>query len=104
MRRLDETVIDRLVGTPRQPGPAGEGLAGLMAAGKIAGHGLAGRLLTRIAEQFEQIEKSLLLQSGGGAAVRLLRRAGDALLVVEALFEQPRYLMLMVMATFVVIL
>jgi hypothetical protein len=45
-----------------------------------------------------------VLQSSGGSMARLLRRIGDAVRALEALLEEPRYLMLMVMATFVVIL
>ena len=46
----------------------------------------------------------LILEGEGGAMARLLQRVGVALKAIEALLEQPRYLMLMVMATFVVII
>ena len=36
--------------------------------------------------------------------VRAMRRAGEYLLVLEALLERPRYLILLVVATLVIIL
>jgi NADH:ubiquinone oxidoreductase subunit 4 (subunit M) len=96
VRDFDETVLDRLVG---QPATASSSSAQL-----IGGHGVAGRALTRLADLAQRLETQLLFAGGDSGAVRLLRHAGDALKAVEALLEQPRYLMLMVMATFVVIL
>lgn len=93
--RLDARVIDRLVGVPRSDPEAPL---------TIAGHGLAGRALQRLADVLQRLEDRLVLQGRGGAAGRLLARAASVLVTVETLLEQPRYLMLMVMATFVVIL
>lgn len=85
VRRFDEQVIDRAIGDP--------------------GHapGLGGRLLERLGRQLQRIDERLIFEGGGGTLGALLRRAGDAVRVVETLLEEPRYLMLMVMATFVVI-
>ena len=44
------------------------------------------------------------LRGRGGMAEQLLRRIGSYLQTLENLLEQPRYLMMAVMATFVVIL
>lgn len=102
MRALDERVIDRLVGAPREEdGRAVPGLA--EAAGLIRGHGLPGRVLFQLAEALQRFENHLLL-SGGGALAQALRHTGDYMAALELLLENPRYLMLMVMATFVVIL
>jgi hypothetical protein len=69
----------------------------------IRGHGLAGRALLAFAERLQRIENHLLLSGDGG--VRPLPAAHrDYAEAIESLLEQPRYLMLMVMATFVVIL
>lgn len=102
MRALDERVIDRLLGTPREDERGAAPLAG-EAEALIRGHGLPGRLLYRLAEGLQRFENHLLL-SGGGALVQALRHTGDYMAALELLLENPRYLMLMVMATFVVIL
>ena len=94
VREFDDRVLDRLLG--KAAGRDGDAL--------IQGRGLAGRALLRAADLLQRFEDRLVLQGGGGAMGRLLQRVGEALKIVEALLEQPRYLMLMVMATFVVIL
>ena len=97
MRALDEQVIDRLVGAPLEdraddaPGNA------------LRGHGLAGRLLFQLSERLQVVETHLLL-SGRGALQQNLRHIGAYIESLELLLANPRYLMLMVMATFVVIL
>lgn len=85
MRRFDEQVIDRVIGLP--PSRPGFG----------------GHLLARLGAQLQRIEERLVFEGAGGAMGALLRRAGSAVRALEALLEEPRYLMLMVMATFVVI-
>jgi hypothetical protein len=70
----------------------------------IRGHGLAGRALFAFANRLQRLESRLLL-SGDGAMMKPLRRIiGRYADAIESLLEQPRYLMLMVMATMVVIL
>ncbi len=95
VRELDERVIERLVGTPD---------AGAVSPAAGASQGLAGRWLTAIADLLQRFETRLVLQGGGGGMLRRLLFAGEVLKRLETLLEQPRYLMLMVMATFVVIL
>ena len=46
----------------------------------------------------------MTLSGKGGTAENLMHRAGAYLRTLENLLEQPRYLMMAVMATFVVIL
>jgi hypothetical protein len=70
----------------------------------IRGHGLAGTFLEWTAERLHRFELHLVMQQGGGPLTRALRRIGDYLLVFEALLERPRYLILAIVATFVVIL
>lgn len=101
MRALDEQVVDRLIGVPREDESAAAAEAS--ADDLIRGHGVAGKLLFQLAEQLQALESRLLL-SGSGALQQHLRRAGEYMEALELLLEQPRYLMLMVMATFVVIL
>ncbi|MBK9445401.1 MAG: hypothetical protein IPO00_04470 [Betaproteobacteria bacterium] len=99
VRAFDDRVLDRLIGAPREVRGAVPELAG-----RVAGHGLAGRTLLRFSDLLQAFEMRLILEGEGGAMARLLQRVGVALKAIEALLEQPRYLMLMVMATFVVII
>jgi hypothetical protein len=64
----------------------------------------AGPPAGRASEMLQRIENRLLLRARGGVAERLLREAGRWLHTLEELLEQPRYLMMAVMVTFVVIL
>ena len=98
LRRLEENFIDHAIGEPGhgQPIDAEHPL--------IRADGLPGRLLAAAAAALQQIENRLLLRGRGGAAELLLRRVGSYLQTLENLLEQPRYLMMAVMATFVVIL
>jgi NADH:ubiquinone oxidoreductase subunit 2 (subunit N) len=100
VREFDDQVLDRLIGAPRdatQSAPGGR-------AEPVQGNGVAGRALLRLSDLLQGFETRLVLEGEGGAAARLLHRLGVALKAIEALLEQPRYLMLMVMATFVVII
>lgn len=102
MRDLDDTVLSHLMGMPEQrhlPTDASSGMDDV-----IRGHGVAGRLLFCLAERFRLLEDYLVLHRAEGPLARLLRGGGDYLRVVEALLEQPRYLLLLVAATFAVIL
>lgn len=98
LRGLEEHFIDRVIGQPGQ-GRAVDGERPLVQA-----DGLAGRTLALVAGWLQRLENHFLLRGRGGAAERGLRRIGDYLRTLEHLLEQPRYLMMAVMATFVVIL
>lgn len=99
MRALDDHVLLPLLGTPAEAHHSAAREREV-----IRGHGLFGRLLMWSADRFYHFETRLVMRGGGGATARVLRRIGDAFLVVEALLEQPRYLLLLAMVTFVVIL
>jgi NADH:ubiquinone oxidoreductase subunit 5 (subunit L)/multisubunit Na+/H+ antiporter MnhA subunit len=102
VRALDEQVIDPLLGTPRAD--QGTGTAHVTTTDElVGGHGFAGRALFAFAEWLQRIENRLLLQ-GDDSMMNPLRRIGRYADAIELLLEQPRYLMLMVMATMVVIL
>jgi hypothetical protein len=70
----------------------------------VQGRGLAGGLLMWVAQRFDRFEQHLVLQGGGGRLGAGVQRLGDWLKWVENLLGQPRYLLLLVMATLVVIL
>lgn len=103
VRDLDDRVVSRLVGLPEEARAA---LAANREDGKrvVFGRGLAGALLEWSAARLYAFERRLVLQEGGGQLSELIRLIGTYLLAVESLLERPRYLMLLVMATFVVII
>jgi hypothetical protein len=70
----------------------------------VKARGVAGGLLVWVATRLGQFEQRLVLQGGGGRLNAGLQHLGNWLKWVESLLQQPRYLLLMVMATLVVIL
>jgi hypothetical protein len=98
VRALEENFIDRAIGEP------GKGTAIDPERPLVRVDGLPGRLLAEVSGHLQRIENRLLLRGRGGATERMLREAGRWLQTLEALLEQPRYLMMAVMATVVVIL
>lgn len=98
LRALEAGFIDPAIGQPGR-GAAVDELRPLVRA-----DGLPGRLLARLSGFLQRIENRLLLHGRGGSGERMLREAGHWLRTLEALLEEPRYLMMAVMATFVVIL
>ncbi len=110
-RDFDDQVVNPLVGSParhqissllqwqgrKQKGGSQESDIG-------QGHGLAGRFMTQLGIILQWIEDHLVLQKSGDGLKDSLSVVGRALLMVEGLLSRPRYLLLMVMATFVVIL
>jgi NADH:ubiquinone oxidoreductase subunit 5 (subunit L)/multisubunit Na+/H+ antiporter MnhA subunit len=103
MRAIDDNVVSRLVGMPEAQRTAA--LLDLRdnIEPVVKGRGLAGGLLMWLAERLGHFEQRLVLQGGGKLGARL-QSLGGWLKWVESLLEQPRYLLLMVMATLVVIL
>ncbi len=98
LRNLESRFIDRVIGEP------GQGSAVDEERPLIQADGLPGRTLALLAGWLQRLENQLLLRGRGGVAELALRRVGEYLRTLENLLEQPRYLMMAVMATFVVIL
>ena len=98
IRALEEHFIDHAIGQP------GEGKAIHADRPLVLADGLPGRLLASVSDVLQHIEYRLQLRGKGGAAEKLMHRTGAYLRTLENLLEQPRYLMMAVMATFVVIL
>jgi hypothetical protein len=101
MRALDETVVSRLLGMPATQ-RAAELLAGREEV--VKGRGVLGGLLAWTAERLNRFEDRLVLHGGGGRLAQGLARLGYGLRLIEELLEQPRYLLVLIMATMVVIL
>ncbi len=112
VERFDASVVNRLVGHMdttsvasslsdwerrhhgRDSGANGIGTA----------RGLVGRSMEWLAARLAWLEENLILRSGGEGLFSLISRFGKRAQLVEQLLEQPRYLWLMIMATFVVII
>lgn len=109
LRTFDEEVINRLIGQPEQDSTIAslvqwEARRGEMIPSRIVGQGMAGRLLQWLAQQLARLEERLVLQRGGAALKARLRAIGKRLTRIEELLSQPRYLLFMIVMTFVVIL
>jgi NADH:ubiquinone oxidoreductase subunit 2 (subunit N) len=109
---FDEQVVTPLIGLPEQT-RAISSLAQweaqrqgyFTAEGNIArGQGLLGRLLEWIASVLHWFEEHLVLKGGGEGLLGAIQHIGRYLMRIESLLSQPRYLLLLILATFVVIL
>jgi hypothetical protein len=69
-----------------------------------AATGLAGRVMTWLADQLYWFESRLVLHGGGEGLLKNLRRVGRLLVQIERLLAEPRYLIVLIVITFVVIL
>jgi NADH:ubiquinone oxidoreductase subunit 5 (subunit L)/multisubunit Na+/H+ antiporter MnhA subunit len=110
---FDEQVVTRLVGLPIysrsvsslsqweaiQEQDAGSGPGDISQA-----TGVAGRVMAWLANLLYWFESHLVLREGGEGLLQKMRLAGALLERVEQLLTEPRYLILLIMATFVVIL
>lgn len=108
MRVIDEQVVSRMVGLPEQAKAAAildqveQARQGKQEV--VRGYGAAGKLLEWVADHLNHFEQRLVLQTGGGRLAWLLQQLGQWLVAVESLLERPRYLLLLIMATLIVIL
>ncbi len=111
LRAFDDQVVARAIGLPDQasaisspadwgdpgrPGGADEDL--------VHGRGILGRVLEWAASLLHWFEERLVLRGGGEGLLAAIHRLGTLLNRVEGLLSQPRYLLLLILATFVVIL
>lgn len=110
IQAFDDEVVNRLVGLPTEAS-ALSSLAGWEekegtepSDGMAQASGLLGSLLTGLANLLHWFEEHLVLQGGGEGLQKGLQFLGSYLLQVEELLSRPRYLLLLVMATLVVIL
>jgi hypothetical protein len=69
-----------------------------------AATGLAGRVMSWLADLLYWFESRLVLRGGGEGLLKNLRRVGRLLLQIERLLAEPRYLIVLIVITFVVIL
>jgi hypothetical protein len=112
LQDFDQRVVTRMVGLPDQAGQLNsmarwEALRqGRGEANQLIGHGrgMAGRLMEWLARLLYWFEEHLVLQGAGEGLKGAINLLGGYLKRVEDLLSQPRYLLLLIMATFVVII
>ncbi|HIP52428.1 MAG TPA: hypothetical protein EYH03_00250 [Chromatiales bacterium] len=113
VNRFDDRIVSRIVGVPAQASAVSSlaeweerrlGLVRTEESDIGRGQGVLGVLMEKLAEAFHWFEEHLVLQSEGQLLQNLSRHVGRYLLQIEELLTQPRYLLLLIMATIVVIL
>ena len=112
VRDFDQKVVNRMVGLPTGAS-ALSSLAqyeeksggGAKSRGDVGrGSGIAGRILEWVARKLHWFEEHLVLKGGGEGLREGIERIGKYALLIEQLLSQPRYLLLLIMATFAVII
>jgi len=112
LQDFDHRVVNRIVGLPDQADAVvslaqweaqQQGRAAVNG-GVGRGRGMIGRSMQRLAAVLNWFEEHLVLRGGGEGLKRAIELIGGYLVQMEQLLSQPRYLLLMVMATFVVII
>jgi hypothetical protein len=107
LRQFDGKIVERMVGSSIVPGSTGlflkkGGRSDLLSIGVAPG--LLGTPVTLIAQAMEWFEEHLILKGGGEGLLKAIQLLGGYLSRIDLLLSQPRYLLLMIMATLVVIL
>ena len=113
--RFDELIVNRLVGLPEQTTAITsivdweekKSTASADESDKkqvTRAHGVAGKIMEGLADMLYWFEEHLVLKGSGDGLLKLLRLIGRYLLQIEVLLSHPRYLILLIMATFVVII
>jgi len=112
LRDFDQRIINRIIGLPDQAGAVStlaQWEARRQSRSRRKGEfgsarGVAGRLVQGFASLLYWFEEHLVLKGGGEGLENALKLIGGYLQHIEELLGQPRYLLLMIMATFVVII
>lgn len=103
-RSFDEKVVHKVVGLPGQAS-ALSSLDQLESESTIGkGRGVAGSIMEWTASKLGWFEEHLVLHGGDQGINKVIQHLGGYVLKIEILLSQPRYLMILIIATFVVIL
>ncbi|OOZ38634.1 hypothetical protein BOW53_14830 [Solemya pervernicosa gill symbiont] len=109
-QRFDEKVVNQLAGLPGSANALSslaewENRKGVLVEGEIGrGSGVFGKIMEWIASGLHWFEEHLVLKSGGEGLLKLIRHIGAYLTQIEMLLSQPRYLILLIAITFIVII
>lgn len=102
LQEFDEKVVNRVVGLPASIGAVSS--VSETESNITRGHGVLGHLMQTIAGVLHRFEEQLVLKGSGEGLVKTLHRIGSYLLRIDQLLSRPRYLWLLILATFVVII
>ena len=69
----------------------------------IAGRGVLGALMEKIANFLYWFEESLVLKGSGDGLINVLHKVGNYLIRIDYLFSRPRYLWLFILLTLLVV-
>ncbi len=70
----------------------------------LAHAGLVGFVFEKLASLSEWLEESLILKSSGEGLINMIQKMGNYLVGIEELLNKPRYLMIVVCITFIIII
>ncbi len=99
LSRFDDDVVAKLIAKPAQGNVSANERQGVG-----EGQGVLGRTLQWFAERMEQFEHRLVLRGGGEGLTDFLLNLGKGLERIDQLLSAPRYLLLMVLVTIVIVL
>lgn len=103
-RHFDDTVVTRIVGLPAQASEVKTSDLAEKQNHVGFGRGMAGKLMQHLATALAWFEEHLVLKSAGAGLLGLIQHLGHYVLHIETLLSQPRYLIILILATFIVIL
>jgi len=103
-RHFDETVVARIVGLPAQASEVTSNDPAESRKHVGFGRGMAGKLMQHLATALAWFEEHLVMKSTGSGLHTMIQHLGQYVLHIENLLSQPRYLIILIIATFVVIL
>lgn len=113
VQSLDEHVVSRAIGLPAHASELSSLAGSSSAQGEyvnlaegdlVRGRGILGRILQWAATILHWFEEHLVLRGGGEGLVESIQRVGTFATRIEDLLSHPRYLVVLIAATFVVIL
>lgn len=103
-RNFDEKIVNRIVGLPAQATTITT-LDQLESSSRVGkGQGMAGKAMEWLASILGWFEEHLVLKGGDTGLVKLIHHLGKYVSHIEQLLSQPRYLLILIITTFVVIL
>jgi NADH:ubiquinone oxidoreductase subunit 5 (subunit L)/multisubunit Na+/H+ antiporter MnhA subunit len=113
---FDQQVVNRLVGLPGSASAVsslaqweefrhGQTSRVVGDSGDVGrGQGVMGQLMEAVAKQLHWFEEHLVLKGGDEGIFNLIQRLGSGLMNIESLLSEPRYLILLIVVTFIVVL
>lgn len=99
-RHFEEKVVTRIIGLPAQL----TAIAALNQNTIGKGQGMAGKLMQWLASILGWFEERLVLGGSGEALTKTIQHLGRYVMQIELLLSQPKYLLVLIIITFVIIL